>query len=61
MPASYVQEDIEKGNLISVLDEFQPRDLGVWAVYPSSRHLSTKVRCFIDYLVERLGRENVSA
>jgi len=61
MPAAYVQEDIEKGALIPVLDNYQPRDLGVWAVYPSSRHLSTKVRSFIDYLVERLDKETVNA
>lgn len=61
MPTAYVEEDIEKGALISVLDQFQPQDLGVWAVYPSSRHLSTKVRYFIDYLVARLDKENVSA
>jgi DNA-binding transcriptional LysR family regulator len=61
MPAPYVQDDLEKGTLISVLDKFQPQDLGVWAVYPSSRHLSTKVRFFIDYLVECLEKENVSA
>lgn len=61
MPAAYVQEDLEKGTLISVLDDYQPRDLGVWAVYPSSRHLSTKVRYFIDFLVESLDKETVSA
>jgi len=61
MPASYVQEDIEKGALISVLNEYQPKGLGVWAVYPSSRHLSTKVRSFIDFLVEQLDKETVSA
>ena len=61
MPAAYVQEDLEQGTLISVLDDYQPRDLGVWAVYPSSRHLSTKVRYFIDFLVESLDKETVSA
>lgn len=61
MPAAYVQEDIEKGALVSVLDDYQPQDLGVWAVYPSSRHLSTKVRSFIDFLVTNLDQEKVSA
>ena len=61
MPASYVHDEIQKGRLVSVLDEFQPQNLGVWAVYPSSRHLSTKVRHFIDYLVARLDKENVDA
>ena len=61
MPAAYVQNYLKTGALVSVLDTYQPRDLGVWAVYPSSRHLSTKVRYFIDYLVERLDKESVNA
>jgi hypothetical protein len=27
-------------------------------VYPPTRHLSVKVRLFIDFLVERFGRED---
>lgn len=29
----------------------------LYAVYPPTRHLSVKVRLFIDFLVERFGRE----
>jgi DNA-binding transcriptional LysR family regulator len=29
----------------------------LYAVYPSTRHLSAKIRVFIDFLVEKLGTE----
>ncbi|NNG04804.1 MAG: hypothetical protein HKM95_11985 [Inquilinus sp.] len=28
----------------------------VYAVYPASRHLSPKVRAFVDFLVETVGQ-----
>lgn len=53
LPAFYVQSDINKGTLETVMEPFQATDTGVWAVYPSNRHLSPKVRMFIDFLVRR--------
>jgi len=29
--------------------------LALYAIYPPTRHLSVKVRLFIDFLVERCG------
>ncbi len=51
LPEFYVHEDIKAGRLIEVMRETQPTDSAVWAVYPSSRHLSPKVRLFVDDLV----------
>ena len=28
----------------------------IYAVYPSARHLSSKVRVFIDFLLEKIGK-----
>ncbi|WP_153771845.1 LysR family transcriptional regulator [Labrenzia sp. CE80] len=50
-PLMFVAEDIQKGLLTTVLDEFQPDNLGVYAVYPHRRHLTGKVRAFVDFLV----------
>jgi DNA-binding transcriptional LysR family regulator len=52
LPEFYVREDIKLGSLVTVMEEFQPSDTGVWAVYPSNRHLSAKVRLFVEYLVD---------
>jgi DNA-binding transcriptional LysR family regulator len=38
-----------------VLDEFISQDLVMSAVYPHSRHLSPKVRAFVDFLADRFG------
>ncbi|MDN2655704.1 LysR family transcriptional regulator [Cobetia sp. 14N.309.X.WAT.E.A4] len=53
IPDYYVAPHLASGQLISVLDEYQVRDTGVWIVYPRHRHLSPKVRQFVDFMVER--------
>ncbi len=53
LPDFYVHEDLQSGRLESVMEQYQPSDTAVWAVYPSNRHLSPKVRLFVEHLVER--------
>jgi len=38
-----------------VLTDFLASDSAVYAVYPHSRHLSPKVRVFVDFLAGRFG------
>jgi DNA-binding transcriptional LysR family regulator len=40
------------GRLLPVLEDYVREDLPIFAVYPSSRHLSPKIRAFVDFLVE---------
>ena len=40
------------GRLTNVLPEFRGPSLDIWAVYPSHRHLSAKVRLFVAHLAE---------
>lgn len=54
LPDYYVHQEIEKGRLVSVLDELQMPNEGIWAVYPQNRHLSAKVRHLVDYLKDAL-------
>lgn len=54
LPLFYVHEELESGQLISVLENYQASDTAVWAVYPSNRHLSPKVRAFVDFLASEL-------
>ena len=45
--------DIKRGRLVPVLTDFMPEERSsVFVVYPHSRHLSPKVRAFVDFLVE---------
>lgn len=51
VPYLVVKDDIESGRLIVVLEPYEPASSAVHAVYPHRRHLSGKVRSFIDFLV----------
>jgi DNA-binding transcriptional LysR family regulator len=52
-PTLYVQEELENGNLMRVLPDFQFEPTGIFAVYPSARQLSTKVRAVVDFFAAR--------
>ncbi|MBF5042211.1 LysR family transcriptional regulator [Aggregicoccus sp. 17bor-14] len=53
LPTSLVAEDVRAGRLVPVLERYTPPGIPVFAVYPSSRHLPSKVRAFLDLLAER--------
>ncbi|GAB5389153.1 MAG: LysR family transcriptional regulator [Alphaproteobacteria bacterium] len=51
--------EMQSGRLTRLFEDFQLRKIGIHAVYPHSRHLSPKVRVFVDYLVERINRQSL--
>ena len=55
LPTFIVGADLQAGTLVTVLDEFGVQDLSMSAVYPPGRHLSPKVRAFVDFLADRFG------
>lgn len=56
LPTFIAGADLKAGRLRAVLSAFKPPDTALYAIYPPTRHLSAKVRLFIDFLVERFGR-----
>jgi len=52
LAAHVVGKYLQDGRLVSILDDNVSEDVPIYAVYPSNRHLSPKVRAFVDYLVE---------
>lgn len=47
--------DIRAGRLAPLLTDYErAEDSAVYAVYPHRRHLSSKVRAFVDFLVEKM-------
>lgn len=52
MPTWLVGECLRKGHLRQVMKDYQASDSQIYAVYPPGRHLSPKVRSFVDYLVQ---------
>ena len=52
--------DLAEGRLVPVLvDEVPPRELPIHVVYASRRHLSAKVRSFVDFLADRFANESL--
>ncbi|MFJ3485079.1 LysR family transcriptional regulator [Pseudomonas sp. NPDC090202] len=43
---------VRDGRLVPVLEDWVNEPLPVYAVYPENRHLSTKVRVFVDWVAE---------
>jgi LysR family transcriptional regulator for bpeEF and oprC len=52
LPTYMVQEHIASGELVIVLGAYLSEDLPIHALYPQNRHLSSKVRVFIDWVAE---------
>ena len=50
-----VGRHLAAGTLVSILDEYVQEDVPIYAVYPSGKHLSPKVRAFLDFLIEIYG------
>ncbi|RQR57352.1 LysR family transcriptional regulator [Burkholderia sp. Bp9126] len=55
-----VGDDLEAGRLVPVLlDVVPPRELPIYAVYASRRHVSAKVRSFVDFLAARFEDQSL--
>jgi DNA-binding transcriptional LysR family regulator len=55
LPTFLVGDDLKAGRLVPVLSGYAPADAAIRAMYPHSRHLSAKVRMFVDFLIDRFG------
>jgi DNA-binding transcriptional LysR family regulator len=55
IPTFIAGDALKKGTLRAVLEGYHAPPLALYAMYPPTRHLSVKVRLFIDFLVERFG------
>jgi DNA-binding transcriptional LysR family regulator len=54
-PSFMVADDLTRGDLVEVLPGYSSVELGIYAVYPSRKHVAPKVRALISYLSERLA------
>ena len=50
-PDFLVGGDLRTGALVELMPQFRATEIGIYAVYPSRRQLSVKVRRLIDFLV----------
>ncbi len=57
-PAYIVYDDLVQGRLVPVLDAWDLPRLTINVAYPSRKHLSAKVRSFIDFMVEHFVHQD---
>ncbi|HTN49830.1 MAG TPA: LysR family transcriptional regulator [Burkholderiaceae bacterium] len=49
-PDFLLQDALRQGELVRLLPDYEGSRGDIWAVYPSRRHLSLKVRLFVDHI-----------
>jgi DNA-binding transcriptional LysR family regulator len=49
-----VQEYLKEGTLIEMLSIYNDREIPIYVAYPQRRFISSKVRCFIDFIADKL-------
>jgi DNA-binding transcriptional LysR family regulator len=54
-PSFIVHGSVERGVLKPLLTDYQWNPMGIFAVYPQTKHMPTRVRAFIDFLVSSFG------
>lgn len=52
LPEINVHDDIQNGSLVPILTNYKTAEFPFQVVYPHNRHLATKVRTFVDCLVD---------
>ncbi len=55
LPSFILYDALKDGRLIRLLPNYQLPMLGIFAVYPSTRHLSKRVRALVDHLAKHCG------
>lgn len=56
-PSFIVYRALARGDLVPVLDSYDWRGTTAYVIYPQTRHLSRRVRSFVDFLLERFAGE----
>lgn len=57
MPTFIAYQALARGELVTILQQYQLPIFNAYAIYPKNRFLSQRCRLLIDFLAERLGDE----
>lgn len=57
LPEFVMEQALKEQKLQVLFSDFIETTIDVYAIYPSRKHLSAKVRCFIDLMVENMPQE----
>ena len=53
IPVFITYKEIARGRLVPIMREYIRPQINAYAIYPQTRHLSQRVRAFVDFLVKR--------
>jgi len=56
-PRYSAQPYLDRGELIPLLTEWQPKRMGVYGVYATRKQMSPLLRSFLDFLLERMAAD----
>lgn len=54
-PTFLVGNDLSNGSLVELMPEYRSIELGIYAVYPTRKHVSAKVRALIEFLASQFA------
>lgn len=56
-PGFIVEDALNDGRLIQILPEYTTLEFGLFAIYPHRKYIAKKVRCFIDFTLEKFSKK----
>ncbi|RMX08476.1 LysR family transcriptional regulator [Corticibacter populi] len=54
IPEIAVRRQLQQGSLVTVLDDYNQECMIFHVLWPSSRHLSPRIRAFVDFIAQKL-------
>ncbi len=51
-----IRKEIKEGKLVQILPEWRSEAMPIYIVYPQTRHVTNKVRVFVDWVAKLLNR-----
>ena len=59
-PGFLVGDDVAAGALVELMPQYRSQEMGIYAVYPTRKHVSPKVRVLIDFLAAHFAQQPAS-
>lgn len=59
-PSFLVGDDLAAGTLVELMPEFRSLELGIYAVYPTRKHVTPKVRALLDFLANHFSQPGMT-
>lgn len=57
LPTFIAGKEIQTGRLQTILNEYQAPEIKLCLLYPSNRHLSVRIRLFVEFIQDRYGSD----